>query len=91
MDIREFEAFVPGVLERMRADGYSAGTVGTAEWVYGLFADYCKKEGVEQIWDPPRRAAGRGGPLAAGRLHTQFPPGLPRRPERPVRDRARPA
>ncbi|MBQ9003390.1 MAG: tyrosine-type recombinase/integrase [Eggerthellaceae bacterium] len=49
MDIREFEAFVPGVLERMRADGYSPGTVGTAEWVYGLFADYCKKEGVEQV------------------------------------------
>ena len=49
MDIREFEEFVPGVLERMRADGYSKATMGTAEWVLGWFADFCREEEVGDV------------------------------------------
>ena len=49
MDIREFESFVPGVLERMRADGYGEATMGTAEWVLGWFLEYCREEGVGDV------------------------------------------
>ena len=49
MDIREFEEFVPVVLERMRTDGYSRATMGTAEWVLGWFARFCHEEGVGDV------------------------------------------
>ena len=49
MDIREFEEFVPSVLERMRADGYARTTMGTAKWVLGWFADYCHEVEVGDV------------------------------------------
>ena len=39
MDVREFEEFVPCVIERMRADGCAEGPIGTAEWVLRWFAE----------------------------------------------------
>ena len=49
MDVREFKSFVPGVLERMRADGYCDAAMATAEWSLGLFAAYCEEEGVGDV------------------------------------------
>ena len=51
MDVREFEEFVPCVIERMRADGYAEGPIGTAEWVLRWFAEFCREEEVGDVGD----------------------------------------
>ena len=51
MDVREFEEFVPCVIERMRADGCAEGPIGTAEWVLRWFAEFCREEEVGDVGD----------------------------------------
>ena len=51
MDVREFEEFVPCVIERMRADGYAEGPIGTAEWVLRWLAEFCREEEVGDVGD----------------------------------------
>ena len=51
MDAREFEEFVPCVIERMRADGCAEGPIGTAEWVLRWFAEFCREEEVGDVGD----------------------------------------
>lgn len=51
MDVREFEEFVPGVLERMEADGYCDLVVKRAALVFRRFVEYCREEGVGDVGD----------------------------------------
>ena len=51
MDVREFEEFVPCVIERMRADGCAEGPIGTAEWVLRWLAEFCREEEAGDVGD----------------------------------------
>ncbi len=49
MDIKCLEGAVGALLERLRSDGYSDEMVRNAKWVLGIFAGWCKREGVALV------------------------------------------
>lgn len=49
MDIKDLKGAVGAMLARLRADGYSEEMVRNAEWVLGIFAGWCEREGVASV------------------------------------------
>lgn len=43
------EEAVGALLKRLRSDGYSDEMVKNAEWILGVFAKWCEKEGVASV------------------------------------------
>ena len=83
MDVREFEEFVPCVIERMRADGCAEGPIGTAEWVLRWFAEFCREEEVGDASMPAMRSCRRGR-RCASRSSLRWNRAAPGRTARPT-------